>query len=748
MVKTVLNNIESNENYKGQIVKVFNIRKENYETFDFPEFVDETIKQKLQNNGIYKLYKHQLDAINLIKDGYNVVITSSTSSGKTLSFNIPILSTLSQDKHSTALYLYPTKALAQDQLLKLRELTDILAGTYDGDTPKDERTQLRNYGRIIVANPDILHVGILPNHFLWGKFLQNLKYVVIDEAHYYSGVLGSQLAMVMRRLRRVLSQYNAYPQFILSSATLENPEEFAFRLVGERFQLVEGPINPPNEKLFVIFNPELINAELNLRKNVLKEAVWVIEALLEQGKRVIVFQKSRHGVELLSRLLKERAGDRFNIVPYRAGYSKELRRNIESDLKNGNIDCIISTNALELGIDIGELDATVIVGYPGTISSLFQQSGRSGRQKESITIFIPSSNPLDQYFTKDPDYIFNSNFESISIDLENPYILKPHLLCAAYEVPILPESDDEYFGGKLKESTDELENEGTLIKKGERFFIDSKTSPAKDISLRSAGEENIKLIDMDSDKLLEKISKDRALEEAFVGAVYMHLSDTYVVKSMDLENKVVYLKKEDSDYYTDSLAIETIWIDKALKEKKIPIPVYFGEVTVEETIRGFVKKQFFTDKKIGTEPLDLPKITFKTKGLWFTLDDSYTKEVKEKDDFLGAVHAMEHSLVAMMPLIVQCDRNDVGGVSHPKHPDTDLTTIFLYDGIEGGIGITEKAYDRIDELLEAAYRSISTCPCKDGCPACIFSPKCGNENNPLSKSGAIMLLKEVLKRKN
>ncbi|BAL80944.1 DEAD/DEAH box helicase [Caldisericum exile] len=745
MIDYILREIKYSGEYKGQIVKTFNIERESYEIFDFPSEIDKEIKQKLKKKGILGFYKHQLEAFNLLKKGFNIIITSSTASGKTLSFNIPIVSELSKNEIATALYLYPTKALAQDQLEKISELTNISAFTYDGDTAPQDRQYIRKHGRIVIANPDILHVGLLPNHTLWSRFLINLKFVVIDEAHYYSGVLGSHFSMVLRRLRRLLAYYGSYPQFILSSATLENPLEYSSKLVGEKFELIKGPLNPPFGKLFVIYNPPIVNEALNLRKNIIQEAVNLIEVLLKNNQTVIAFVKSRQGVEILTKLLQERIGNTFSVSPYRAGYSKELRRTIERKLKSGEIKCVVATNALELGIDIGELDATVIVGYPGSISSLFQQSGRSGRTHESITFFLTSSNPLDQYFTKDPEYLFRGKFESLNIDLSNPYILNPHILCASYELPIQWDVDKEYFGDNLKWTLQELERGGLLVRKGDKYFLNGRKSPASQVSLRSSGEDNIRLIDVETNTVIERISKNRALEEAFVGAVYMHLGETYVVKNMDLENREIYLQKEVTDYYTDSLSIETIWVDNILKEKDVfKVKAYFGEVTVEEVIRGFVKKQFFTDRKIETLPLELPKITFKTKALWITIDDKITDKIKKVEDFLGAIHAAEHAMVGVTPLVVQCDRNDIGGVSHPLHPDTGMTTIFLYDGIEGGIGITEKAYDRIEDLLEKALRSVSSCPCKDGCPSCIYSPKCGNENNPLSKNGAIMLLYEIL----
>lgn len=746
MLDKVLLNLKTSENYSGQIVKAFYLQSESYEKFPLPDSLSFALKEKLVKDGINYLYRHQIESFNLLQDGYNVVITSSTASGKTLAFNIPILDTLFRNKNATALYLYPTKALAHDQFEKLEKLVDFTIGTYDGDVARDEKAALRRKSRIIFANPDILHVGILPNHIQWDRFFSNLKYVVIDEAHFYSGVLGSHFAMIMRRLRRVLSNYGSFPQFVISSATLENPEEFSFRLIGERFKLVDGPKNPQAKKLMIIFNPKLIDKELNIRKNIIKEAVWVTKTLLESGNHVIVFEKSRKGVELLYKYLKDEVNDEYAISPYRAGYSKEQRRKIERGVKNGEIKCIIATNALELGIDIGELDATVIVGYPGKLSSLFQQSNRSGRNKDSVTVFITSSNPLDQYFTKDPDYLVNKKFESININLDNPYILKPHLLCAAYEVPIKENLDSDYFGNYLQTYLKELYDSGELVKRNDKYFANSKYSIADKVNIRGVGEENIKLIDLDSNKEIEKMSLQRALEEVFPNAVYMHMGETYVSKKLDVENKVVLLQKEKVDYYTDSLAIENIWVRRVLKHKKeTNLDIYFGEVVVNEIIRGFVMKEFFTDKKIGTEPLELPSIDFVTKATWFIIPNEIVNEVKLIDDLLGSIHAMEHSLVSMMPLIVQCDRNDVGGVSHPKHPDTEGTTIFLYDGIEGGIGITEKAYDKMFDLLNAAYKSVSSCPCKDGCPSCIFSPKCGNENKPLSKSGAILLLRKILK---
>ncbi|MGC8721934.1 MAG: DEAD/DEAH box helicase [Caldisericaceae bacterium] len=752
MYNPVIEDLKSDENYHGQFVRIFELPGETYESVALPQFISEHLRTSLKKIGISSLYSHQLEVIEHINKGENVIITTNTSSGKTLAFNIPIVDTLIKNPLSTSLYLYPTKALTQDQLEKFKELkgdSGIETGVYDGDTPREERTHLRKYGRVIFGNPDILHFGILPNHMNWSSFFSHLQFIVIDEAHYYSGVLGSHMSEVIRRLRRVCNYYGAHPQFILASATLNNPEEFAFNLVGERFALISKEASHTNKKTFVLFNPELIEPGMNLRKSAYKEAVWVIKRLMKNNLKSIVFVKSRKGVELLTRMLKNNLDENEKplVSSYRAGYTVDKRREIEKNLKDGSLHTVITTNALELGIDIGSLDATVIVGYPGSISSIMQQSGRSGRKGDSLTVFITSSNPIDQYFAKDPMYIFENHYENLTVNPHNPYIELPHLKCAAYEIPIDPEVDDEYFGQGFREGINLLKSEGYLEKRLNHYFYVSKDAPHPSINLRTEGEEQIDLIDDTTNITLERISRSRAIEEAFPGAVYLHLTDTYIVKELNLLKHFALLTKEDSEYYTDSLAIESIWIEKTLSEKRFHnIDVSYGDVLVQEIVRGFVKKQFETDKKIGTEILELPDIKFHTKALWFTMEQSLFKRVlKEGEDIPGTIHAVEHSMVGIMPLIVVCDRNDLGGVSHPLHPDTGLATIFVYDGIEGGVGLTEKGYEHIEELLTSSLKSIASCPCKDGCPSCIYSPKCGNENSPLSKKGAIILLEDILK---
>ncbi len=752
MFKVIIDDLKRDENYHGQFVKIFDIKGNIPKRKAFPDFVDQKLLYNLSNLGIESLYDHQLEVINHIRNNENVIITTSSSSGKTIAFDVPILNELIHNSLSTALYLYPTKALTQDQFEKLSDFSKDLhinSGVYDGDTPKTERTYLRKNARIILANPDILHLGILPNHMNWSKFFSHLKFIVVDEAHYYSGVLGSHMSEVMRRLRRVSNYYGAYPQFILASATLQNPEEFSYRLVGERFTLVSGSEMLPNRRLFAVFNPSVIDQSTNLRKSMYKEAIWVIQGLMKNNLKTIVFVKSRRGVELLTKMLLSSTGSAQKglISSYRAGYTSDTRREIEKKLKEGELHTVITTNALELGIDVGELDATVIVGYPGSISSIMQQSGRSGRKSESITVFITGSNPIDQYFSKDPNYIFSNHIESITINPSNPYIEMPHVKCAAYEIPIDPDIDVDYFGSDIRKYANKFEEEGYFEKRMKRYFYASKDSPHAQVNLRTSGEEQIELVEETTGTVLERIPRNRALEETFKGAVYIHLAETYIVNELHLSENYALLTRHDTDYYTDSLAIDSIWVEQVLSEKKFNIiDIFFGDVLVQEVVRGFVKKQFETGKKIGTEALELPVIKFHTKAFWFTIDNSLFKRVlKEGEDIGGTIHAVEHSIVAMMPLIVVCDRNDIGGVSHPLHPDTGKATIFIYDGVEGGVGLSEKGYERIEDLLDSSYNSIVACPCKEGCPSCIYSPKCGNENNPLSKKGAIILLEDILK---
>ncbi len=753
MIEYVINELKKNKHYKGQFVKIFEIQGKPFDTFPIPHSLHPTLQRYLFEKRINSLFPHQLKAINAIMEGKNIIVTTGTATGKTLSFNLPVLDDLLKDRKGTALYIYPTKALAHDQLKKIEDILQYenrkFFGAYDGDTGNSERNFLRRNARIILSNPDLLHLGILPYHSNWSRFFSHLRFVVIDEAHYYRGILGSHMSEIMRRLRRISHYYGSFPQFIMSSATLQNPEEFAFKLTGERAERIGSSNFPPFKKYFIIFDPSVIDRATNLKKSSYKEAVWIMKELMRNNLRTIAFVRSRKGVEMVTRYLLDEVNsdERKLISSYRAGYLKASREDIEKRLRNGELRTIITTNALELGVDIGDLDATLIIGYPGTISSTFQQSGRSGRKGTSLTIFIASSNPLDQYFVKDPDYLFKESFESIVINPENPYILTPHIKCASFEMPIEKDIDSEYFGNSLKPILDKLTDKGFIEKRGRRFYYALNDYPASKVNIRGGSEQSVELIDKETNELLERISVKRATEEAFKGAIYFHLADAYLVQELNLSERYALLSKTRLNYYTDYLAIHRIKIDKVLKKSKFhKIDLYFGDVTVSETTIGFVKKQYGSDKKIGEEPLSLPVLSFHTKAFWFTLNPHFEKVIKKSDEEIpGTIHAVEHLLVAMMPLIVMCDRNDVGGVSHPLHPDTDKPTVFVYDGAEGGVGLAEKGFERIEELFTAAYKTVSRCPCKSGCPSCIFSPKCGNRNKPLSKRGSIILLEEILK---
>jgi DEAD/DEAH box helicase domain-containing protein len=749
-MREILDKIRKSTHYAGQFARIVHIPAEQIELLPIPEGLPLAVRQYLESKSISGLYPHQVAAFDAVSRGENVIITTGTSSGKTLAFNLPVVSTLLTSKSSTAIYIYPTKALARDQTEKLHAVSggNITLGTYDGDTPQGSRIYLRKNAQIIITNPDLLHVGILPYHTNWARFFSRLKFVVGDEAHYYSGILGTHVSEIMRRLRRVANLYGAHPQFLLASATLNNPEEFSFNLVGERFTHISGPQTHQHEKIFALFNPALVDAKTNTRRSYYKEAVWLTELLIREGKRTIVFSRSRRGVELITKYLKAALPKEMkNLVSsYRAGYLKEERKAIEKKLKNGELLAVITTNALELGIDIGDLDATIIAGYPGTISSLFQESGRSGRNKNSLTIFITSPNPLDQYFVKDPDYLFSKKFESVSVNPQNYYILKPHLKCAAFEYPLIKNVDSEYFGNAAVRIIDELSANEILENRNGKYYYAVRDYPASQVDIRGSGGQEIALIDEDTDEILERISMKRALEEAFKGAVYMHLAETYVVKELNLSDKFALLKRSKVNYYTDSLELHKIEVKSILKERKtLGTTLYFGDVTVSERVVGFIMKQYGTDAKVGAKELDLPETHFDTKAFWFPLSEKAEKTVlKSGEEIPGTIHASEHLLVAMMPLLVVCDRNDVGGVSHPMHPDLERPGIFIYDGAEGGVGLSEKGFELFEDLVFAAYKTVATCPCEDGCPSCIYSPKCGNDNKPLSKKGAIVLLGEMI----
>jgi DEAD/DEAH box helicase domain-containing protein len=745
--------------YDNQICHIEEIspRQAFFGSLDLP--LADVLRNRLDESGYIPLYTHQSTAVNAALQGKNVMVATSSASGKTLCYNIPVLQTMINEKGSRALYLFPTKALSQDQLRNLRELAspDILnseeCSTFDGDTPQLERAEIKKEARILISNPDMLHLGILPNHQSWARFIRRLRFVVVDEAHMYRGVFGSHVACVLRRLRRLCALYGSSPQYICCSATIANPGEHAEKLVGLPFTVITNDGSPHGGKDFVFWNPPLVDKAKTTRHSANSEATGLFTELVSSGIRTLTFTRTRRLTELIynysrQKLMETDAKLADKIKPYRAGYLPQERRRIEQELFSGRLLGVVATTALEVGIDIGDLDATVLTGYPGSISSTWQQAGRSGRRRDkSISFLVGLDNPLDQYFMRHPDDFFRKNYENALINPENPYILQGHLACAAWEMP-LSDKDDIYFGPSLQVQEQEMEKQNLLrLRSGKWYFPPTMTYPAQNINIRSTSGRTFGLIDTSTDTLMETIESSMAIFQIYDGAIYLHQGDSFIVTKLDFINHTAYAKPTQVTYYTQTKEIADLRILKELQNKiSGPVKVFLGQVEVTTTVIGYKKKAQFTEEVIGEEPLDLPPQIIPTISLWFDLPQAATSRIAEaRLDFAGGLHAVEHAAISILPLFALCDRNDIGGISTIYHADTGKAQVFIHDAHPGGIGISEKGYELIKELWQATLKVVAECPCESGCPSCIQSPKCGNNNHPLDKKAAVILLEELLK---
>jgi len=742
--------------YEQQIVHTQYIPPQNARWGKLDRPLHPLLQSRLESIGMPSLYTHQAMAINRARSGKNIMVSTASASGKTLCYNIPILESLLSDRTNRALYLFPTKALAQDQLRKLNELAcpDLLTSeecaTFDGDTPQSERGEIKKRARVVLTNPDMLHLGILPNHESWSKLLNQLKYVVIDEAHIYRGVFGSHVAQILRRLRRLCRHYGSAPRFICCSATIANPKEHAEKLFGTDFEVIDSDGSSHGGKAFVFWNPPLLDKAKTIRRSPNSEATFIFTELIRNNIRSLVFTRTRKLAELICIYSREHLGSKLAelIKTYRAGYLPEDRRQIEQELFTGKLLGVVATTALELGIDIGDLEATVLTGYPGSISSTWQQAGRSGRGEEkSLSFLIGQNNPLDQYFMNNPDSFFGKDFENALINLENRNILNPHLLCAAWELP-LSENDEKFFGSILDKAGHELEKEGVFRKTKGRWYLSPRIAhPAQNINIRSTSDKHYSILDASRGfQLLETIESGKAFYQVHPGAIYLHQGEAYFINELDLEKRIAVATPATVPYYTQTKELTDIKIIRTNQDKNlVDMKVCFGEVEVTNTVVGFRKKKQLTEEVIGDELLDLPPQHFFTEALWFDIPQKAIDQIAEASlDFAGGLHAAEHASIALLPLFALCDRNDIGGVSTPFHPDTEKAQIFIYDAYPGGIGIAEKGFEIIPALWKATLKAIEECPCQSGCPSCIQSPKCGNNNEPLDKQAALVLLRRIL----
>jgi len=748
-----LHHLVTSPDYRQQMVHTEHIPAQDAIFGQLDKPLHPALEARLQSLGISALYCHQSEALNAILAGRNVIVATPSASGKTLCYHLATLEAMLNDKDSRALYIFPTKALAQDQLRSLKEIAcpafisgDAIA-TFDGDTPQAERVGIKKQARVVLTNPDMLHLGILPNHQSWARLFRRLKYVVIDEAHVYRGVFGSHMANVLRRLRRLCACYDSAPQFICCSATIANPKEHAENLVGLPFEAVTQDGSPHGEKYFGFWNPPIIDGAKSTRRSSNTEATFLLTELIQNYIRSLVFVRSRKLAELIYLYTRGQLSSSLadKISPYRAGYLPDERRRIERQFFDGELFGLVATTALELGIDIGDLEATVLTGYPGSIASAWQQAGRSGRSTgSSLSFLVAQDNPLDQYLMRNPDFFFAKNFDNALINPDNPYVLKPHLLCAAWE-KALDDKDREFFDSNMEAALAELDQESKLRKHQGRWYLSPAiTYPAQDVSIRAMSGQYA-VIDVSHGCLLETVEASVAFFQVHPGAIYLHRGESYLVTRLDLVKQTALVEPTSVGYYTQTKEITDIRIAVVAEEKDCRgVKVYFGDVDVSTAVIGFKKKRQFTEEVIGEEPLDLPPLNFLTKAFWFDLPQRAISRIADSGlDFHGGLHACEHAAIGILPLFALCDRNDIGGVSTPLHPDTGRAQVFIYDAYPGGIGIAEKGFEIVEQLWQATFKLVEECPCEDGCPSCIQSPKCGNNNEPLDKKAAVILLQEL-----
>jgi DEAD/DEAH box helicase domain-containing protein len=710
----------------------------------------EVLRRRLAMQGIEGLYPHQRSAIDLLDAGRNVVIATGTASGKTLVYNLAFARTVLADEKRTALYLFPTKALARDQLRQVRglKLPQIRAAVYDGDTPQAERPLVRRNANLVMSNPDMLHASILPGHPRWADFFLRLSLVVVDEAHVARGVFGSHVAMILRRLRRLVAHYGGQPQFVLASATVGNPADLAERLVGLPFAEVADDASPRGEKLFVLWNPPLVDEELGLRRSAVTETSWLFSQLVEAETRTIAFCRTRRAAELVAEFARRDLPGalRRRVKSYRAGYLPEERRELERALSSGELLGVAATTALELGIDVGSLDAALLAGYPGTRASMWQQAGRAGRRGEpSLAIMVAQDDPLDQYLVHHPADLFQKPPEAAVVDPTNPYVLGPHIACAAREQP-MAEEELAVFGEGARESVDRQVEDGSLFWRRGLLYHRGRESPHRLVDVRSASGALFAIVDQETGALLGTVDESRAYWHVHPGAIYLHQGEQYEVSELDLAGRVAVVAKSDADYYTQTRDITDVEVLQVIDEGAInEVPALFGDVRVTRQVVGFQRKLSSTQETIDEVGLSLPPQTLVTRALWWLLPKRLLLRARITPAALpGTAHAAEHAAIGLLPLVATCDRWDVGGLSTPLHPDTGAPTIFIYDGYPGGAGIAERGYESEARLLEATFEAVRLCPCARGCPSCVQSPKCGNGNEPLDKQGAVALLAAML----
>ncbi len=748
------------DNPDGHVTAIRRMAPVEAQVAPFPEAIDGRLKHALESRGIKELYTHQAETIDHALAGRNAVVITPTASGKTLCYNAPVLHAILQDPSSRALYLFPTKALAQDQLAELQALCEHIADdtgeqvgvyTYDGDTPQDARRSIRSRAHIVLSNPDMVHSGILPHHPKWAKLFENLKYVVIDELHAYRGVFGSHLCNVLRRLRRICRHYGSNPVFLCSSATIANPRELAERLTEQPFELVQRSGAPRGEKFFIFVNPPVVNQQLGIRRSYLSETRRVASEFLKRNLQVIVFAQSRLSTEILTTYLKDdfenEPGQPERIRGYRGGYLPLRRREIEKGLREGAVRAVVSTNALELGIDIGALDVSVMAGYPGTIAATWQRAGRAGRRaSRSAAVMVASSAPLDQFIVRNPSYFFDATPERALIDPDNLHILVDHVKCAAFELPF---AQTESFGKHdLQEVLGILAEQGLVHRSGGSDDLDnpsddgqwnwtSESYPADAVSLRSVSSDNFIIVDTTHDtKVIGETDFTSGPSTLHEKAIYIVEGTLYQVEKLDFEGRKAYVREIDCDYYTDAITYSKVSIIDTFSDVAVPAN---GEVHVVSRVVGFKKIKFYTNENIGSGELDLPEQQMHTTSYWLTVPAELMGVLPfATDDRRDGIVGLSFAMKQVAQLLLMCDGHDIG-ISIDTEEQSPR--IFIYDNYPGGIGFSAPLFRMHEELLTATERLISECPCEHGCPGCVGP--IGN-TGPLAKTAALRILSLLL----
>ena len=735
-------------------------------TAAWPEWLDPQVRSMFQSLGIRLPWLHQVQAADLAHAGVHTIVSTGTASGKSLAYLMPAMDALYRsrdaafndaDAQASILYLCPTKALAADQLAAVNALQvpGVRAAAYDGDTDPASRSWIRQHANFVFTNPDMLHRGILPNHPAWDRFFKRLRYVVIDEAHSYRGVFGSHVANLLRRLRRICAHYRSNPVFIGASATSSAPEESFARLIGAPARAVTHDFSASGELVIGLWEPPLTERRgengAPLRRTAVAESASILADLMADHVRTIVFIKSRRGAETIATLTRKHL-EQFapelsvRLAAYRSGYLPSERRQIEGALRKGELLAVTSTSALELGIDIAGLDAVVVAGWPGTRASFFQQIGRAGRAGQgSLAIFVASEDPLDTYLAHHPEAIFDIGVEATVFDPQNKYVLSGQLCAAAQELPLRTE-DLPLFGDAAETLLDSLVARGYLRRRPAGWFWTHAQHAAAMFSIRADGGGPMNIVDSESGALLGTMDSPQAHYQAHPGAIYVHQGSSYFVDELDEQNHTVVVTRVNPDYYTTARDITTVSVQAVERHSEHrSLQIYFGEVVVTTQVVSFQRKSIASNEVLSEEPLELEARDLHTKSIWFTLTEQRLIGAGITPEFFpGALHAAEHAMIGLLPLVATSDRWDIGGVSTALHVDTGLPTIFVYDAQPGGAGFAERGFEQFVHWVRATRDAIESCECTNGCPSCVQSPKCGNRNNPLNKPGAIGLLTTVL----